>query len=85
MGSKDVEASYDEIGAKLALVPVEETGSGSDVGADSGLSAGVESLKFEVGGHEEVDELCVCSSSGSAGVDVRSDVVDFFAIFFNDD
>lgn len=83
MGPKDIEPSYDQVSAQLALVPVEEARGGGDVRADSGLSAGVESLEFEVGRHEKIDKLSVCSCSGSAGVDVGSDVVNFFAIFFN--
>ena len=85
MCSKDVVTSHDEVGAEMALVPIEQTGGGGDVGADSGLTAGVEALQFEVGGHEEIDELRVCSSACTACVDVRSDIVDLLAVLFDDD
>jgi hypothetical protein len=85
MAAQDVVAAHDEIGSEIALVPVEKTGSGGDVGADSGLPAGVEALQFEVGGHEEVDELGVCSSACPARVDVGSDIVNLLAVLFDDD
>jgi hypothetical protein len=81
--SHHVVASHDEVGTQIALIPVEEAGGGGDVGADSGLPAGVEALQFEIGGHEEVDELGVCSCACSACVDVWGDIVDLLAVLFH--
>jgi hypothetical protein len=85
MRAQDVVPAHDEVGTQVALVPIEEVGGGGDVGADPGLATRVESLQFQVGGHEEVDELGVCGCSGSAGVDVGGDVVDLLTIFLDYD
>lgn len=41
-------------------------------------------MEFEIGAHEEVDELCVSSCSCSTCINVGSNVVDFLAILFDD-
>ena len=83
MRTQDVEAADDKIGAELALVAVEKAGGRGDVGWDSRLPAWVQPLELQVGGHEEVDELGICGCSGTAGVDVRRDVVDLFTVFLD--
>ena len=67
----------------MALVPVEKLGGGCDESTDSGLPATVEPLEFKVGGHEEIDKLSVGGSSGSAAVDIGSNIVDFLAVLFD--
>lgn len=85
MGTKHVVAAHNEIGAQVALVSVQKTGSGGDVRADSGLPAGVEALQLEIGGHEKIDELGVSGSTGTACVYVGSDIVNLLAVLFDDD
>lgn len=83
MRSHHVVTSHNQVCTQISLVPVEETGGGGDVRADSGLSAGVEALQFEIGGHEEVDELGVRGCACSACIDVGGDIVDLLAVLLH--
>ena len=85
MPAKGVVAPDDQIGPEVALVPEQKLAGGGDVGADPRLPARVEALQLQVGGHEQVDELCVCGGASSTGVDVWCNVVDLLAVLLNDD
>ena len=84
MTAKDIIASDNKVRSELTLVSEQKTGSWGNVRADSGLSARVESLQLKIGRHEEIDELCVCCSSGTASVDVGCDIMYLLAVLFND-
>lgn len=85
MRTQNVVATHDQIGTQMPPIFMQQAGSRGDIATDSGLSARIEALEFEVRTHEKVDELGVCSRAGSACVDVGSNVVNLFAIFFDDD
>ena len=81
MSAQDVESPHYQVSTKIPSVSMQHRSSRSYVGTHSGLSVGVEALEFEIGRHEEVDELGVCCGSCSTGIDVGSNIVYFFAIF----
>ena len=74
---------FDQICSQISLISIEKWGGGGDIGADSCLSAWVESLEFEIGAHKEIDKLCVSSCSCSTCINIGSNVVDFLAILFD--
>jgi hypothetical protein len=84
MAAKNIITSHNQIGSKLTLIPVQKAWSGSNIWANSCLTARVKTLKFEVWWHEEVDELGIGSSTGTTCVNVRSDIMDLFAVLFDD-
>lgn len=85
MRAKHVVPAYDKVCAEISFVAVEKAGSRSNIAADSGLSAGVEALQLQVGGHEEVYELGVSSRASTTCIDVRSNIVNLLAVLFDDD
>ena len=85
MSAQHIESSHNQVSTKMASVSMQKRSIGSNIGTHSGLFVGVGSLEFEIGRHEEVDELGVCCGSCSTGIDVGSNIVYFFAIFLYDD
>lgn len=48
MGTEDIISSHNEISTEVALVLIEKLAGRDNEGADSGLTAGVESLELQV-------------------------------------
>lgn len=84
MRAKYVVASDNQIRPEISFVAVQKTSSGSNIGAYSSLSAGVEALQLQVGGHEEVYKLGISSCASTTCIDVGSNIVNLFAVLFDD-
>ena len=81
MRTQNIIPSHDQVGSQISLVPVKELGCGCDEPANSGLPSTIESLEFQVGGHEEVDKLGISGGACPTAVDVGCDVVYFLTVF----
>lgn len=69
----------------MALAAVEGFGCHRDEGADSGFPSVVQPLQLEGGRHEHGDELGISGCACSTAVNVGGDVVDFLAVFLDND
>ena len=67
----------------MTIIFVQKFGCGSDISTNSAFPATVESLQFQIGGHEKVDELSVSSSTGSACIDIGCNIVNFLAVLLH--
>lgn len=80
VGSCGVDAGYDEVGTDVAFVFEEVLLQERHAGDDTGFTAGTEGVELQLGGDQTGGELCVGSCTGTGAPDVRTDVMQLFAV-----